>query len=187
MPHVTVIDECGTVRKLLQHALAKAGFSVSVANGAAAGLATIRREQPDAVVLSVEMSPLDGIWCLEQIRHDAEILGLPVILMSSRPAREIIVRAEQFKVQGIVFKDHRLVSEVLDRLARLKMHVRREHTRVAAISTAVTRTLAKAPAAWRLDALPHLRTLARFCSKCARDRTGLPSSAPCPECGKLPA
>ena len=41
--------------------------------------------------------------------------------------------------------------------------------------------------AWRLDSLARRRASLNLCPTCRYDRTGLPTLAPCPECGVAPA
>ena len=81
---VLVVDDDPTVRVLLNAELVGAGHTVELAEDGATGLELLRRSRPDAVVLDVMMPGLSGWDVLRQLRSDASLSGLTVVLLSAR-------------------------------------------------------------------------------------------------------
>jgi CheY-like chemotaxis protein len=79
---VLLVDDDPLVRDVLEEMVALLGYAtVSVTNGVA-GLAVVKREPPDAVLLDVAMpGVLDGVQTLQAIKAHAP--ALPVIMVTA--------------------------------------------------------------------------------------------------------
>lgn len=66
-------------RYLLEHA----GFTVSVHRNAHDGLAAVKSEQPDLVLLDIQLPDLDGYAVARQCRAQTETAGIPLVALSS--------------------------------------------------------------------------------------------------------
>lgn len=87
LPRVLIVDDAVTVRRLLSNLIADDPL-LAVAGTAASGniaLSKIAQDQPDLVVLDVEMPGLDGLQTLASIRRDHP--WLPVVMFSSMTRR----------------------------------------------------------------------------------------------------
>ncbi len=80
---VLVIDDDKTLLRLLQEALAKAGFQVLLASNGIDGLQEMYARQPDLVLLDVMMPRMDGWETLSRIR---QISRVPVIMLTAKDA-----------------------------------------------------------------------------------------------------
>ena len=63
--------------------LGKAGYEVIGADGGAAGLDAMRREEPDLVLLDLMMPGMDGAEVLLEKRRDETIRSIPVIALTA--------------------------------------------------------------------------------------------------------
>jgi len=79
---VLVIDDDGPTRELLARNLEKAGFAVTTAPDGAAGLALARSQRPDAITLDVLMPGMDGWKVLSELKADADLAHIPVIMIT---------------------------------------------------------------------------------------------------------
>ncbi len=77
---VLVIDDDPVVRDLMARMLVKEGFRVAAANSGQEGLRLTRELHPDMITLDVMMPGLDGWSVLTQLKADAELAGIPVIM-----------------------------------------------------------------------------------------------------------
>ncbi len=84
---VLLADDNADMRGYVARLLAPQYEVESVSNGAAA-LAAARRRRPDLILSDVMMPHLDGIGLLREIRADAMLRDLPVILLSARAGEE---------------------------------------------------------------------------------------------------
>ena len=86
---VLVIDDEAKARKFVSDAVRAAGFKVVEAKGGEEGLAKVRKLCPDAVILDVIMPGQDGWSVLREIKSDAGLRHIPVILVTVVGDREM--------------------------------------------------------------------------------------------------
>lgn len=90
---ILVIDDDPFTRDVFQLALEHAGFAVASAEDGVAGLAAVKAERPDVIMLDIMMPRMDGFETLAKLKSDPETKGIPVIMLSSMRASEDIARA----------------------------------------------------------------------------------------------
>ncbi|HZW07830.1 MAG TPA: response regulator, partial [Phycisphaerales bacterium] len=120
MAHAVLIDDSPDIHTLVGTMLRKAGHHVRSATTALDGLALLRADLPDVLLLDVEMPVHDGAWCLRSIRSDPQLRSLPVIMVSALPMREIVLRLAQLGVDGLILKDANVCKHLIARLATIK-------------------------------------------------------------------
>ena len=82
--HLVIVDDETAVQDSLSRTLRFEGYTVSVAGDGAAGLAMIRDESPDGVLLDVTMPVLGGLEVCRLLR--AEGNTVPVLMLTARTA-----------------------------------------------------------------------------------------------------
>jgi len=89
---------------------------VATAGSGAEALTVIEREQPDIVILDVQMPEGNGIHVLRQLRNDSN--GLPVVLLTASIDDHQFAEALTLKVDGVLLKnsDPALLLECLDQV-----------------------------------------------------------------------
>jgi chemosensory pili system protein ChpA (sensor histidine kinase/response regulator) len=87
-PLVLVVDDSITVRRVTQRLLKREGFRVALANDGLHALEVLAQEKPDVVLSDIEMPRMDGFDLLRNIRNDANLRDLPVIMITSRIAEK---------------------------------------------------------------------------------------------------
>jgi chemosensory pili system protein ChpA (sensor histidine kinase/response regulator) len=85
---VLVVDDSITVRRVTQRFLQREGFRVELANDGLQALDKLRHERPAVVLSDIEMPRMDGFDLLRNIRGDAALKDLPVIMITSRIAEK---------------------------------------------------------------------------------------------------
>ena len=79
---VLVVDDDPAARNLLGRFLGKEGFRVEEAADGEAALARARSLRPDVITLDVLMPGMDGWAVLAALKADAELAGIPVVMLS---------------------------------------------------------------------------------------------------------
>ncbi len=87
-PLVLVVDDSITVRRVTQRVLSRAGFRVALASDGVQALELLRDERPALVLSDLEMPRMDGMELTRQIRADAKLSDLPIIIITSRTAQK---------------------------------------------------------------------------------------------------
>ncbi len=85
---VVLVDDAADVRMLLQVLLELDGYAVTATADGATGLAAVRAERPDVVLLDVQLPGMDGTEVLRQLRADPPTADLPVVLLTGSPEQD---------------------------------------------------------------------------------------------------
>ena len=90
-PLVVVADDDDDILLLVTTRLRRDGFEVISARNGTEALELVRERRPAVAVLDIGMPGLDGLEVLEQIRADAELGDVRVLLLTAK-AQESDVR-----------------------------------------------------------------------------------------------
>jgi signal transduction histidine kinase/DNA-binding response OmpR family regulator len=82
VPVVVVVEDDRHALELLTLYLESAGVEVVGARDGPSGLATVRREHPDAVVLDIRLPDMDGWEVLTALKADPATAAIPVVVVS---------------------------------------------------------------------------------------------------------
>jgi len=85
---VLVIDDDFTMRDALSRVLTQEGFWVAVADSGAEGLELARSLHPNVITLDILMPGIDGWEVLRQLKADATLKAIPVVLLSILDGRD---------------------------------------------------------------------------------------------------
>jgi len=81
--HILCVEDDAGMLDLLRLILESAGYSFLGARDGAEGLAAMRREQPDLVLLDLMLPNIDGAEVLLQKHQDPAICDIPVIAVTA--------------------------------------------------------------------------------------------------------
>jgi chemosensory pili system protein ChpA (sensor histidine kinase/response regulator) len=87
-PLVLVVDDSLTVRRVTQRLLVREGYRVTLAKDGLDALERLAEELPQVVLSDIEMPRMDGFDLVRNIRNDARLRDLPVIMITSRIAQK---------------------------------------------------------------------------------------------------
>jgi adenylate cyclase len=94
-PLILVVDDVPDNVEILQLRLESQGYEVIAAADGDAALAIVRDKLPDLVLLDIMMPRLDGIATVKQLKSDAALPFIPVILVTARAdAKDVIAGLE---------------------------------------------------------------------------------------------
>ena len=100
-----VVDDFSTMRRIVRNLLKELGYAnVDEAEDGVMGLQKLRSEKFDFVVSDWNMPNMDGLEMLKQIRADATLSKLPVLMVTAEAKKENIIAAAQAGASGDVVK-----------------------------------------------------------------------------------
>ena len=123
VPLVLVVDDSITVRRVTQRLLQREGYRVALAADGLQALERLQQERPTVVLSDIEMPRMDGFDLVRNIRADARLSDLPVIMITSRIAEKHREHARELGVDHYLGKPY---SE--DELLGLVAHYTRAST-----------------------------------------------------------
>src|SRR3546814_1540915 len=100
-----VVDDFPTMRRIIKNLLKDLGYeNVDEAEDGAIALEKLRNGNFEFVVSDWNMPNVDGLAMLQQIRADAQLAKLPVLMVTAEAKKENIIAAAQAGASGYVVK-----------------------------------------------------------------------------------
>ncbi len=85
-PLVMVVDDSLTVRKITSRMLLRENYEVATAKDGVDALQQLQDIMPDIILLDIEMPRMDGFEFARNMRADAKLKNIPIIMITSRTA-----------------------------------------------------------------------------------------------------
>ncbi len=82
---ILIFDDEQDTLQVVQKRLKEHGYIVVAIQSSNNAIADIKREQPDLILLDIAMPDKDGYQVCEEIRCDATLKHLPVIVFTAKP------------------------------------------------------------------------------------------------------
>jgi chemosensory pili system protein ChpA (sensor histidine kinase/response regulator) len=106
IPLILVVDDSITVRRVTQRLLQREGYRVSMAADGLQALERLQEERPTVVLSDIEMPRMDGFDLARNIRGDARLSSLPIIMITSRIAEKHREHAKELGVDHYLGKPY---------------------------------------------------------------------------------
>ena len=100
-----VVDDFSTMRRILRNLLKELGYlNVDEAEDGNSALLKLRRDPFDFLITDWNMAGMDGLQLLKEVRIDATLKKLPVLMVTAEAKRENIIAAAQAGASGYIVK-----------------------------------------------------------------------------------
>ena len=106
IPLVMVVDDSITVRRVTQRLLQREGYRVVLAADGLQALERLQEERPSVVLSDIEMPRMDGFDLARNIRGDARLKDLPIVMITSRIAEKHREYAKELGVDHYLGKPY---------------------------------------------------------------------------------
>jgi CheY-like chemotaxis protein len=90
---IMVVEDYDDTRLLLKKGLEGLGYSVLEASNGQEAVEVAGRENPDLILMDLDLPILDGIAATQCIRQDANLEGVPIIAVTAYPLSFTHVKA----------------------------------------------------------------------------------------------
>ena len=84
MKRVLLIEDDRDIVELVRYNLEREGFRVAAATDGASGLAQVRKSPPEILLLDLMLPKLSGLEICKEIRRDAALNRLPILMLTAR-------------------------------------------------------------------------------------------------------
>lgn len=119
-----IVDDFSTMRRIVRNLLKEAGYAnADEAEDGVVALQKLRNATFDFVVTDINMPNMNGFELLTQVRQDASLKHLPVLMITAEARKEDIVMAAQAGASGYIVKPftkatlEEKVAKILQKLA----------------------------------------------------------------------
>lgn len=143
-PKILVADDSRSVRAILRRTLTAAGYDVILASDGLEAVRSAQRDQPDLVILDIQMPEMDGYTaCQEILALEQMSSGIPIVFLTRDTARHLNLLGTQLGAYlPKPVSDERLLSTVGQ---LLRMDTPEGQANGAVVCRTVTATLAESP------------------------------------------
>ncbi len=108
--HVLVVDDDDFQRQVLSSILTSEHYSLSFATSGEAALEAVRHKRPDLILMDILMPGMDGIEATRQIKGDAVLAGVPIIIISGQNQRETVLECIATGATDYIVKPYNKVT-----------------------------------------------------------------------------
>ena len=98
---VLVVDDEPEITEIVETFLTESGYTVAVENSPTNAVNKAREFKPDVILLDIMMPHKDGYDVCQELKHDSELAGTPVIFLTGKDRTDDMGRS--FKAGGDMF------------------------------------------------------------------------------------
>lgn len=120
---VLIVDDSPETLAIARARLASDGLDVTCAENAGDGLEAARREQPDLILLDVDMPDMSGFEVCKVLKEDPELCLIPVIFLTGSGQTEDKIRGLDLGAVDYITKPF----DAFELLARVRAALRTKH------------------------------------------------------------
>ncbi len=124
MQKILIIDESPLLREYLENQLQSLGFETVTAINGLDGLAKIKGNLPDIIMMDYYLSRRSSVEILEERNRDRNLHHTKVIIMASKLAKDAVVHLGKLKANKILFKPLRMdvLTKAITEVSGIKMN-----------------------------------------------------------------
>ena len=115
VPHILVVDDSVTVRKVTSRILNRKGYRVSTAKDGVEAMKMLQEEKPSVMLLDIEMPRMDGFEVATRVRASNLLENIPIIMITSRTGDKHRQRAMELGVNlymGKPYQEEQLLDAI---------------------------------------------------------------------------
>jgi len=113
---ILIVDDSRTIRQQVNFTLSKSGFQTVEAGDGQQGIDALEQNPDVAMIISdVNMPNMDGLQMLEAIKANPQFSALPVVMLTTEGAADLLERAKAAGAKGWLvkpFKPDQLIAVV---------------------------------------------------------------------------
>jgi len=197
---ILIVDDDALNRDLLKEYVLSLGHKPLLAENGLSALAMMRRNAPDAVLLDIIMPEMDGYTVLKEMKNDADLRDIPVIVISGVDEMDSIVRciergADDYLVKPfnatllrarlkscldrkrLLDREKNYLRQIEEYNLKLEARVKREVQKATAAQMATVFALAKLAEYRDLQTGKHLERIREYCRVLAEELGKYPRCA----------
>jgi DNA-binding response OmpR family regulator len=101
---VLVVDDDNEMRELLRIELEAEGFTVITATNGAKAVSTARSEEPDVILMDVQMPVMNGAEATEILKDDHDTRHIPIIMITALEKKEDVIKGLEAGATDYIIK-----------------------------------------------------------------------------------
>ena len=116
---ILVVDDFSTMRRIVKNILGQLGFkNIIEADDGTTAIVKLKSEKIDFVITDWNMPKMTGMELLKEIRADANLKAIPVLMVTAEALQENIIAAVKAGVSNYIVKpfDAKTLSDKINKI-----------------------------------------------------------------------
>lgn len=115
---IVVIDDNKAFAKVIGDILSEEGYRVLLSNDARHGIGTVAQQDPDLILMDINMPGMDGLQATRTIKSNSRLKDIPIIILSGKGNRELVSQVKKTGANGFITKPTK-APVILDKVAKM--------------------------------------------------------------------
>lgn len=115
---ILTVDDSKTIRMILKKSLAPLGCVVLEGENAFEGLTLSHKEEPDLIILDIDMPGMSGMEMLKKLKGYDLLKKIPVIMLTAKSKESNILKAISLGAADFIGKPFQ-AEDLLDRVQKV--------------------------------------------------------------------
>lgn len=117
---ILLIEDDPMITRMYQRKLEGEGFKITLAFNGEEGLAAIKNDRPDIILLDIMMPKMNGIDTLKAIKADPSIKDIPVVMLTNLGDRpEDVQKCKEFGANDYWVKANVSLKDVVEGIKKI--------------------------------------------------------------------
>lgn len=116
MPKIVCAEDDKMISTSLVEGFTGAGFEVIPAYDGEEALAKIKETKPDVILLDIMMPKLDGIGVAWELKADAEISKIPVVMLTNLSDPTTVSKILEAGITDYLLKSEQSIDQIVDKV-----------------------------------------------------------------------
>ena len=113
---ILIVEDDNFVAEVYFAKLTEMGYEAILAQNGEEGIATLKKDKIDMILLDILMPIMNGMEMLEEIKKRGEWKNIPVILLTNVGEKESIQKVREMGVKNYLIKSHFTPAEVIEKI-----------------------------------------------------------------------
>ena len=114
--NILIVEDDNFVAEVYLAKLTEMGYEAILAQNGEEGLAALKKDKIDMILLDILMPIMSGMEMLEEIKKNEEWKNIPVILLTNVGEKESIQKVREMGVKNYLIKSHFTPAEVIEKI-----------------------------------------------------------------------
>ncbi len=115
---IFIIEDEQTLSRSLRDKLEREGYRVETAIDGKLGLASVKREKPDLLILDIILPGLNGLEVLKGLKSDSRSKHIPVLLVSNVDDEKQQREAQRLGAANYLLKSNVTLAKIIEEIQK---------------------------------------------------------------------
>ncbi|HMR55222.1 MAG TPA: response regulator [Candidatus Doudnabacteria bacterium] len=119
MSKIVIAEDDQMISASLKDGFTQAGFEVAMGGDGEEALVKIRESKPDIILLDIMMPKLDGIGVVWELKADAELSKIPVVMLTNLSDPATVSKILEAGVTDYLLKSEQSIDEIVSKVTEV--------------------------------------------------------------------